>query len=198
MLDWRRKVELTFPVIRYHPPLKQISGAIATRSDALVDAPLTIWGQKDWSQDYYRHGGRGLSRNAWHRPSRKSVLPGGVVDSNGLHVPILDIDAPEDVTTSFLDRLFQIPPFFFTFQYRFHFGEPEQLTLDQHKSMMIDLNKQERHMPKVWRKIDKAESHFDVIAADVPPAIMQVYYGPVQVKNWIDVPRRNSLDDHQL
>lgn len=179
-----------FPVLRYHPPLNYDSGAVSTRSEAFLDSPLTVWGQRDWNQDFTRHGGRGLSRNAWWPPCRQIVLPGGVVDANGLHVPILDIDAPETAKANLLTRLAQIPPLFFTFQYRFHFGEPEQLTLDQYKSMMIDLNKKEKKMPNTWKKIEKAESIYDAMAADIAPAIMKVYYGPVRVKNWIDEPRK--------
>ena len=188
MNNWRNEIPLTFPVIRYHPPYTHVSGAVAYRSDHWVDRPLTIWGSKN-GQDMMRHGGRGLSRN-WIPPSRSQVLPGGVIDAKGIHVPIVDVDAPDEPVMGLRHILLMLPPIFKTFEYRFSFGEPKQLTLAEYKSKMIELNKKERRMPKTWKKIEKAENFYDAMAADIPLDILKVYHGPVTVKNWIDVPKR--------
>jgi hypothetical protein len=107
-------------------------------------------------------------------------------------VPILDIDAPQYAPSSFWDGLTYLRAIIATWQYRFSFGEPEQLSLDEYKSRMIELNKKEKGMPKTWRKIEKAETFYDTMMADVPKPIMEAYYGPVEVKNWIGEPKRYS------
>ena len=119
-----------------------------------------------------------------------------MVDASGKHIPILDIDAPIEATRNLVTRLAQLPPIFVTYKYRFHFGKPEQLTLDQYKTMMIEMNKKEKGMPKTWKKIEKAENFFDAMSADIPPLVMRAYLAPIVVKNWIDVPRKYRESYH--
>ncbi|MCH2163969.1 MAG: hypothetical protein MK098_04865 [Marinovum sp.] len=131
------------------------------------------------------HYGLGLSRRSG-TPNRKDALPGGVIDSRGLHVPILDLDAPEETLGGFRGFMLEWGiGLFRTFEHRFTFGEPEQLTLDDMKARIIALNKKAKHMPKTWRKVEQAQSFDEVMLADIPPPVYEHYYGPVRVKNWV-------------
>jgi hypothetical protein len=186
--DWRNTITLTFPVQRYHPPIRQPSGAVSLRMQAWLDAPRSIWGSHDGS-DTWRHVGHGLSRN-FDFPCKSECLPGGAIDSTGLHFPILDLDAPETSPVGLWKAASVLASLLRTHQYRFSFGEPEQLSLGEYKSRMTELNKKETGMPKTWRKIEKAESYYDAMMVDVSKVIMDAYYGPVEVKNWIDEPKR--------
>ena len=189
---------MMFPLIQYHAPFgaggelyNKHGNNTKTRfvlDEIYLDSPKTAWGSHDGTQ-LNGHGGRGVSRNVVY-PSKARYVPGGVFDSNGLHVPILDLDAPQNPPAGIKGFSLAVCSLFRTFNYRFSFGEPEQLTLEDFKARLIALHKQEKRMPRPIKKIEAAETFYDVMLAEIMPEIMDHYYGPVEVKNWLNERKR--------
>ncbi len=186
--DWRKSIEVTFPIIRYHPPIEYRDGVKIRKTRTLLNAPMTPWGSADGSE-YLRHGGTGLSRSAEY-PSKETLLPGGILDANGHHIKILDIDAPEDKPGRVFEFFLNLFGLFRTYRYRYSFGKPEQLTLDEFKNKLIMLGKEEKKMPRPVKKILSAKSFYEVMEAECERDIVNSYYKTVWVKNWLEEPRR--------
>lgn len=184
MNEWRKEIEITFPIIRYHPLIVHRDGVKIRKTHTLLDAPMRIGGSPDGS-DYLRHGGTGLSRNSEY-PSKSAVLPGGILDASGRHIPILDIDAPENKPNVIINIISVFIAEVRTFRYKQSFGEPEQLKLEEFKDRLIKLGKEERKMPRPTKKILAAKSFYEVMEAECDPEITKAYYKTVWVKNWID------------
>jgi hypothetical protein len=139
-----------------------------------------------------RHGGVGLSRSV-EFPNKRDTLPGGVLDSKGMHIPILDLGAPDEPPKgkkSFLLGTYGC--LIGTFRYRYSFGEPEQLELEDFNSRIIELSRDERRMPRNKKAIEAAQNFYDVMGAEMFPDAMAAYSKTVNVKNWIDAPKRYS------
>lgn len=183
--EWRKRIEVTFPVIRYHPLVEHRDGVKIKKTRIYLDKPKTIWGSADGSE-YLRHGGTGLSRSADY-PSKAAVLPGGILDANGRHIPILDIEARNSKPNSLVEFLFNcLSSLFLTYRYRYSFGEPEQLELQDFKDRLIKLSKEERKMPRPTKQILAAKSFYEVMEAECEPEIVKAYYKTVLVKNWLE------------
>jgi hypothetical protein len=155
-----------------------------------LNAPKTVWGSADHSA-YLQHGGTGLSRNADY-PCKDIALPGGILDSQGQHIEILNIDAQEGKPHAIAGFLLGAFSLLCTYQYRFSFGRPEQLNLEDFKDRIIKFGKEERKMPRPTKKILASKTFYEVMEAECEPEIVKAYYGMTVVKNWIDEPKRRG------
>lgn len=198
--DWRKSIEITFPIYLYHPPYgaggdlynkqRTYGGTLYIKDIAFLDSPTSIWGSHD-GRDLHRHGGIGLSRSARY-PSKAAALSGGILDAKGLHIPILDLDAPQDPPKGLAAFCLGFWSLFRTYKYRYSFGEPEQLSLDEFKERLIKLCYQEKRMPRPIKKFKAAESFHDLVTVECGKVMMDEYYKTVEVKNWIDEPKKYS------
>ncbi|MCY4334754.1 MAG: hypothetical protein OXC60_08790 [Litoreibacter sp.] len=181
--DWRKSIDITFPVYRYHPP-KKLGSRVSCRSFISLDSPRTYHGSVGHKAGT-QHGGTGLSRDA-EFPFKNDILPGGVLDSKGLHIPILDIDAPETQFRPLVLFALELVPNIWTYRYRMSFGEPEQLDLAEFKKRIISLSKKEKNMPfKRYKQVEAADSFYGVMEAEFEPDLMAASHKTVSVKNWI-------------
>ena len=114
------------------------------------------------------------------------------MDSKGLHIPLLDLDAPELPPKGLMSFCTVVYSIFSTFKTRYSFGEPEQLSLQEMKDKIIKVNMTKRHMPRYTKQIKAAESYYDVMCAVMCDVVMEHCYGTVSVKNWLDEPKKFS------
>lgn len=200
MSEWRKSIKITFPIYIYHPPYgaggglynpqRTYGGTLYVKDLIFIDSPTSIWGSHDGT-DLHRHGGMGLSRSVVY-PSKAAAIPGGILDAKGLHIPILDLDAPQNPPKGLAAFCLGFWSLFRTYKYRYSFGEPEQLSLDEFKERLIKLCYQEKRMPRPIKRIKAAESFYDLMTVETDTDMMEEHYKPVEVKNWIDAPKKYS------
>lgn len=186
--DWRKQVEITFPIYRYHPAIHGVC-----LDFAYFDAPCSVIGPP---YHQFPHGGRGLSR-APEFPCREHILPGGILDAAGRHIPILDIDAPDSPPWLPLRLPLALFGILRTYRYRYSFDEPEQLSLDDYKTKLLAIIKAEKldpHSRRPVRRIKAAESFLDIHRADLPEVLIARYHKTALVKNWIDEPKSHRSE----
>ncbi|WP_208353072.1 hypothetical protein [Pseudaestuariivita rosea] len=131
-------------------------------------------------------GGMGLILDS-DPPFKSSVVPGGLLDCSGRHIPIIDIDAPKQADVGL--KLVALETFGFfikRFEYRYSFGKPEQLTLEEFKSRLIKLCYQEKGFPRPIKSINAANSFREIMEVEFGKERVDRFYKTEKIKNWID------------
>jgi len=135
-----------------------------------------------------RGGTNGLGLvNDYTPPCRESVAPGGLLDANGMHFPIVDIDAPKSISE--VERLIKETAsiLFFTYEYRFSFGVPEQLELEEFKKRLIKLRYQEKGFSRPTDAIKLARSFKEIMSVEFGTKCVERFYGTKRIPKKSDL-----------
>jgi hypothetical protein len=168
------KMELSFPVLRYHPPMKLGGGK--TSSFQIYDAPLPV--RDNWAAiklslsgqrlAYLQSAEKGTDGSGLFRSPEwltySEVVPGGLLDSRGQHVPILNYwrtDRSGNGAIRFLASFVTI--FGVRYQHKFEFGDVEILDLDAYKKKFRAMLRKQNALRIPKNDVDNATSYVDIM-----------------------------------
>jgi hypothetical protein len=169
------KMQLSFPVLRYHPPMHLGGGK--TASFQIYEAPMPV--RDSWAAvklslsgkrlDYLRSeeagtDGSGLFKSPQYL-TYSDVLPGGLLDTSGRHIPILNYWRSDDFGHEAIRFFASFAAIFgVRYQHKFQFGAVEVLDFAAYKTKIISLLRQQNAQQIPKKELDQATSYREAIA----------------------------------
>jgi hypothetical protein len=154
------RVTLTFPAIKYSPPYESTDARVLMR---LIEHQRELYG---W-------GGFPL----W-----KYYVPGGLLDSTGLEIPIVGLIG------GYKEKPWWYPlaTIHWPFKFDYVYGPPQQLSLEQFRKKVTGLVVRQRGVGRDMKRLKSAQTYQEIIASQASPDWYKETSTPVTME--IEVP----------
>jgi hypothetical protein len=167
-------MELSFPVLRYHPTLDLGGGK--TASFQIYEAPLPV--RDSWTAvklslsgqrlAYLQSGEKGTDGSGLFKSvewlTYSDVVPGGLLDSRGRHIPIVDYQRSDRYGSAALRFFADLAAICgVRYQHKLKLGDVEILEIGAYKRKFISIARRQNALRLAKKELDNAASFLDIM-----------------------------------